>query len=187
MSEHTIERPRLPLPPRSSADTTGEVRETLATLESLDNRKLILRTLANSDTAFQPFVRFTGRLLRGEHLPRTVQEIVILHMGVRRGTRYEVLEHLVMARDSGVPEEQLDAIVRDGGAVDAELFDDPELLAVRFADEILDSRRVDPALWERVVELWGDAGGLDLILTVATWGALIPTVIESIGLTELGD
>lgn len=179
------ERQPLPLKPRTSGDTTGEVREVLTTLEKIGNPKLILRTIANSETAFAPFVRLTGRLLRSEHLPRTVQEVVILHMAARRGTRYEMLEHLVMARSSGVPEAKLDAIVRDSGAVDRALFSEDELLAVELADQVLQESRIDLTLWERGVAVWGEAGGVDLILSVATWGAMVPTVVEALGLHEL--
>lgn len=178
---------RLPLVPRTSADTTGEVRESLMVLEEIGDPKLILRTLANSDTAFQPFVRFAGRLLRSEYLPRTVQEIVILHIAVRRGTRYELLEHLVMARAAGVSEFKIEAVQRDLGAVDGSVFDRDELLAVRFADDLLSTRRVNADVWSDVVGLWGDAGGVDLILSVATWGAMIPTIIEAFGLRELAE
>lgn len=176
----------LPLTPRTSADTTGEVSEALKILEGIGNPKLILRTLANSETAFRPFVRLCGQLMRSEHFPRPVQEVVILHLALRSGTNYELQEHLPMARGAGVPEEHIQALLRDNGAVDTGVFGEPELLAVEFADTLLRERRIDLSLWDRVLAHWGEAGGIDLILTVGTWGALVPTVIDALGLHDLG-
>lgn len=176
----------LPLTPRTSADTTGEVREALTILEDIGSPKLILRTLANSETAFRPFVRLCGQLMRSTHFPRPVQEVVILHLAVCDGTHYELMEHLPMARSAGVPEEQIEALLRDAGAVDTDVFGEPELLAVEFADTLRRERRIDLPLWDRVVAHWGEAGGIDLILTVGTWGALVPTVVDALGLYDLG-
>lgn len=176
----------LPLTPRTSADTTGEVRDALTILEDIGDPKLILRTLANSETAFRPFVRLCGQLMRSAHFPRPVQEVVILHLALRDGTHYELMEHLPMARGAGVPEEQIQALLRDEGAIDPDVFGEPELLAVEFADTLRRERRIELPLWERVVAHWGEAGGVDLILTVGTWGALVPTVIDALGLYDLG-
>lgn len=180
------QRTPLPLRPRSSADTTGEVSESLKILEEIGNPKLILRTLANSETAFRPFVRLTGQLLRSTHLPRPVLEVLILHMALRTGTNYELEEHVPMARAAGVPEQQIEALLRDSGAVDGSVFGERELLAVEFADTLLTQRRIELPLWERVVAQWGEAGGIDLILAVGAWGALVPTVIDALGLYHLG-
>lgn len=175
---------RLPLAPRSAADTTGTVSEMLSTFEGLGKANLIMRLLANSDTAFEPFVHFGGRLLRGAHLPRQVQEVVILHVAARRGSRYVVLQHLDVARTSGVSEPKLDAIIRDAGATDAAVFDHDELLAVAVADQVARAKGIDRQLWQRVVEAWGEAGGVDLILTAVHWGAMVPAIVDAFGLYD---
>lgn len=177
-------RERLPLAARTSADTTGTVSEMLSTFEGLGKANLIIRLVANSETAFEPFVHFGGRLLRGAHLPREVQEVVILHVAARRGSRYVVLQHLDAARSSGVPQSKLDAIARDAGADDAGVFDPDDLLAVGLADQVASAGGVEPDLWRKVVARWGEAGGVDLILTVAYWGAMVPTIVDAFGLYD---
>lgn len=180
----TNARQRLPLSVRTAADTTGEVQELLTKFEQRGKVPLMVSLLANSDTALEPFTRLGVRLMGGEHLPRPVQEVVILHVAVRRGSHYELVQHLDIARSVGVPESKVEAVVRDSGAVNKTIFDDDDLLAVELADQVLESRHIDHTLWSRVVAMWGEAGGVDLILTVAFWGEMAATIIDSLGIYD---
>lgn len=177
--------PRIPLRPRTAADTEGEVQRVLDKLDRAQINKKVVRILANSPTGFRPFVLLTTGLLSSPHLPRLDQEIVILHLAVRRGTQYEWAEHAPMAIEAGATAGQVEAIERDRGAVDRELFTDAQLLAVAVADEVVDERSLDPGTWDRAVAVWGEAGALDLLMSVAVWGAFVPTVLEGLGLVGL--
>jgi 4-carboxymuconolactone decarboxylase len=177
--------PRIPLRPRTAADTEGEVQRVLEKLDRAGINKKVVRILANSPTGFRPFVLLTSGLLTSAHFPRLDQEIVILHLAARRGTPYEWAEHVPMGRESGVTEEQVAAIERNQGAVDRELFTDAQLLAVAVADEVIDERSLDPRTWSRAVGVWGEAGALDLLMSVAVWGAFVPTILDGLGVVSL--
>jgi alkylhydroperoxidase family enzyme len=178
--------PRLPLRQRTSADTTDDVQRVLGKLDASGVNKKIIRVLANSPTAFRPFVLLSTGLLTSQFFPRPVQEVVILHLAARQRTQYEWEEHVPMATESGVSAEKIEAVRRDGAARDEGVFNKDELLAVAVADEILDTESLDPALWADAAALWGDEGGLDLLWTVAVWGGLVPTLIKAIGLRSIG-
>lgn len=173
-----------PFPQRTGADTTGDVSRVLSKLDAAGINKRIIRTLANSPTAFRPFMLLSTQLLASEFFPRLDQEIVILHLAAQRDTQYEWEEHVPMALESAVTQQQVDAIARDGAAVDQTVFTDDQLLAVAFADELTQHQHVAPATWQRVIGRWGEQGGLDLLMTVAVWGALVPTIIEGLDLVH---
>ena len=173
-----------PLGPRTAADTDGEVARVLQKLHDGGHNKHIIRILANSATGFRPFVLLTTRLLSSQHYPRLDQEVLILHLAARRATQYEWEEHVPMAIESGVTQDQCDAIERDGGAIDTKLFTPDQLFAVGFADQVIEQRQVDTTTWARAIESWGEEGALDLLMSIGVWGALIPTLIEALGLVH---
>jgi hypothetical protein len=172
----------VPLPARSVDDTEAEVRRVLAKLDAAGARQRLLRVLANSATGFRPFVLLTSSLLSGPHLPRRIQEIVILHLAARHQVRYEWEEHVPMALAAGVPESLVLSIQRSRGVDDDPLFSAPELLAARFADQVLAGCPLGGQRWDAAVREWGTEGALDLLMTVAVWGALVPALVTGLGL-----
>ena len=172
------------LGPRTAADTEGEVARVLQKLDDGNITKYVVRMLANSPTAFRPFVLLTSRLLTSEYYPRLDQEVVILHLAARRGTQYEWEEHVSMGLESGVTQAQIDAIERDGRASDTQLFTADQLFAVDFVDQLIDNKQVDTDMWVRAIQLWGQEGAMDLLMTIGVWGALVPTLIEGLGLVH---
>lgn len=169
----------LGLPCRSAADTSGEVARVLTKLEANGARMKLLRVLANSPSGFRPFVLLTTGLLSSDHLPRTVQEVVILRLAVRLGCQYEWEEHVPMAVAAGIDEAIIGAISR--GSEEQRLSPE-ELLAAAFADDVMDLGTVTTDRWNATVETWGTEGALDLLMTVAVWGAMVPTLVGGLGL-----
>jgi hypothetical protein len=168
---------------RSVDDTAGEVQRVLAKLDAAGAHMTLLRLLANSATGFRPFVLLTSGLLSSHHLPRRIQEVVILHLAARGGIQYEWEEHVPMAHAAGVAEELVAKIGAQGGVAEGdEDFSVSELLAVRFADEVLGGASVAGERWNAAVATWGAEGALDLLMTVGVWGAMVPTVITGLGL-----
>jgi 4-carboxymuconolactone decarboxylase len=175
------ERQRLPL--RTSADTEGDVQRVLSKIEATGQNLKILRALANSPSAFRPFVLLANGLLRSSPFPAVSREVVILHLAARRGTTYEWEEHVPMAATAGVTPAQVEALARLQ-PLGSELFSESDLLAVQIAEQVIDEHHLDDGLWEAAVGMWGAEAALDLLLTVGWWGAFVPTVIEALGLTS---
>jgi alkylhydroperoxidase family enzyme len=180
-----VERVGSPLAPRTAADTDGDVQRILTKLDAAGINKHIMRLLANCSTAFRPFTLLTTSLLSSVHYPRLDQEVVILHLAARRSTQYEWEEHVPMALESGVHQAQIDAIERDRGAIDTDQFTADQLLAVELADQLIDNARIRTETWSRAVDTWGTDGTMDLFMSVAVWGAFVPTVIEGLGLVHV--
>ena len=174
--------PRLDLPLRTAADTEGDVSRVLGKLEGSGKDLRILRVLANSPGMFRPFVLMADALLRRSKLPAKEREVVIMHLAAQRGVPYEWAEHVPMAAEAGVSDEQL-AALSSGTLDDLTLFSPTEQLSLRAAREIADGA-LSEARWNELNDAIGEGAALDLLLTVAWWGAFVPMIIETVGLVS---
>src|SRR4051794_17112119 len=177
------------LEPRTSADTAevaelADASRTLAKLEATGSANFITRVLANSPNGFRPYVLMSNGLLNKAALPATVREVVILALAQRRGTRYEWWEHEDMSDAAGVSDAQRAAIAR-GRLDDASLFSEEERFAMAVGLQLGQGHGIDDDDWGTARRWWGDAGALDLVLTVGWWGGFVPTVIEALRLDDL--
>jgi alkylhydroperoxidase family enzyme len=168
------------LQPRSSADTEGDVQRILGKLESTGNDLRVVRYVANSSTAFRPFILLSDALMSKSRLPAAVREAVVLHLAIKKANAYEWHEHQRIGRAAGITDNQLDAI--RNGRLDGDLFSEQQLLAVAIADEILAGAGLSRARWEAAIAAWGIEGAMDLMLSVGWWGGLVPLLLESLDL-----
>jgi alkylhydroperoxidase family enzyme len=174
--------PRIDLEPLRSSDAEGEVQRVLSKLEATGNDLKILRVLANSQPAFRPFVLLSNALMNLSALPPEDREVVILHLAARRDVPYEWKEHVPMSDAVGITDEQRELI--SAAQYEGDSFSDAQRLAVRVADEIIEERSLAEETWVKACRTWGRTSSLDLVLTVAWWGAFVPTIIEAIGLKD---
>ncbi len=176
-----------PLRLRSSKDTEGDVQRVLAKLEARGLDETIVRLVANSPNVFRPFVLLADALLTKATLPAADREVLILHLATRLGVAYEWSAHEEVAAQAGVAPAQRAALRRAGGASDdAELFTPSQRLALRLADELLETGGWSSVAWTQAVDAWGREAALDLVFSVAWWGAFVPTVIGAMGLRPSG-
>lgn len=164
--------------PRASSDTEGDVQRVLARLDADANDKLLLRLVANSAHSFRPFVLFSDSLITKAELPGEIRELVILHLAAVAETAYEWFEHVPMSRAAGVTDEQRAAIgagMLDGFAADVRL-------ALRLADVLAAGGKLTDDDWEAAQAAFGAVGAIDLLFTVAWWGAFVPTVLRGLDL-----
>ncbi len=177
----TVPDPFLELPLRTSNDTTGDVQRVLRKLEEMGKCLKIHRILANSSATFRPFILLLSSLLLDAALPEQDREVVVLHLAARRGVNYEWDEHVPVSAEAGISDALREAL-RDGTLDHLSGFSNAQRLALEVADVIMSEQVLSKDLWKRASQTWGDEGALDLVLTVAWWGAFIPTIIEAIGL-----
>jgi alkylhydroperoxidase family enzyme len=180
--ETQMSDPRLDITPLRSEDADGEVARVLSKLEASGNNLKILRVLANGENVFRPFVLLSNALMNKSSLSAADREVVILHLAAQRDVPYEWKEHVPMSDAVGITEDQRKLIL--SGTIGADDFTPSQLLAVRAADEIISGRSLSEATWAQARDTWGQDGALDLVVSVAWWGAFVPTIIEAIGLQD---
>jgi 4-carboxymuconolactone decarboxylase len=96
-------------------------------------------------------------------LDNRVRQVVILTVGAVWNSPYELYAHSAEARQAGLPDEVIEALV--AGQIPAQLSDD-ENLAARFAQQLTVERRVDAALYAEAERAHGQRGLVDLTLLV---------------------
>jgi len=165
---------------RSSADTEGDVERVLGKLEARGTDLRVVRYVANSPTAFRPFILLSDALISKATLPAAVREAVVLNLAIKRGSAYEWYEHERMALAAGLTAAQLDAIRT--GSLGSNLFSDEQRLGVAIAEEMLAGAGLGRPRWEAAISAWGVEGAMDLVLSVGWWGGLVPLLLEALAL-----
>lgn len=165
---------------RSSADTEGDVKRILGKLETTGNDLRVVRYVANSSTAFRPFVLLSDALISSSTLPAAVREAVVLHLAVTKQSAYEWYEHQRIGRAAGLDDSQLEAI--RAGKEEADSFSEAQLLAIAVADEMMAGGGLGRSRWEAAIAAWGIEGAMDLVLSVGWWGGLVPLLLEALDL-----
>lgn len=172
--------PRLsPLPP---ADWPPEMRDALAALrpprprhpfpEPRDDRPKglnVLGTFARHPELARAFHTFNGHVLFATTLGTRQRELLVLRVAHRRRCEYEWLQHVVLARDLGIADDEI-AAVRSGP--DAPGWDDEEALLLRAVDELLDDARIGDATWAGLAEHLDERQLMDLVFTVGAYDLL---------------
>jgi alkylhydroperoxidase family enzyme len=173
---------------RTSADSDGDVQRVLAKLEEKGLANIITRLMANSPTAFRPFVLMASALMGAGALPGPDREAVILDLASRAKLDYEWFEHVPVARREGFSDEQVRALeAGDPLSDEHHLFTASQLLGIRIARTLVDGQALPVEDWEAARSTWGLEGAFDLLLSVAWWGGYVPTVIRGLDLAPSQD
>lgn len=106
-------------------------------------------------------------LLRGEHLPHRLRELVIMRLGWATGSTYEWTQHWRIAMGLDVTEEELMAL-RDWPATD--VFGAAEQAVLRAVDDVLVRGAISPSTWQECRAHVGDDDALlELVAAIGTW------------------
>jgi 4-carboxymuconolactone decarboxylase len=109
------------------------------------------------------FVDFIEAEARSTSLDNRVRQVVTLAVGAVWNSPYELYAHSAEARQAGLPDEVIEALV--AGGIPDQLSDD-EKLAARFAQQLTAEHRVDAALYAAAERAYGQRGLVDLTLLV---------------------
>ena len=125
----------------------------------------VLGVLMHSPDTFGPLLEYwvTGKEKMG--LSVREQELVILRMGCQYRSNYVWKHHVLVAREFGVDDTELDGVRR--GVYDSFIPRERALLAL--TDEMVDQRTVTPASWAHHRPALRDGDLVDLIELVAQY------------------
>lgn len=94
----------------------------------------IFRMLGHADTAFIPWLRFGTALLDPAGFDARLRELAILRVAkLTPGAEYEWTQHVAIARQTGLGDEQIAALEQGGDGP----FDDDERLILDFTDQVV--------------------------------------------------
>ena len=155
--------PTIPLP--NDDDLPPAIRETLANLPPAN----VFRMMANAPASFQPFIDFAMSILLASDFDRRKREIAVLRVAHATKANYEWVQHVLIAKQLGVTEDEIEKIGVDGPVT---TLDEEGNLLCRVADEISRDVRLSDEALERVLDRYGVQQATELILCVSYFNML---------------
>jgi alkylhydroperoxidase family enzyme len=148
--------------------------------ELLENAPLSLfGMVANAEGAFRPWLRYSAALLTRLELDPLLRELAILQVAHLVDSPYEWVQHVVITREVGGSDAQIEAIERDR-ETDSSLSEDQQLL-LRFAREVIVDGSASEAAVADMAARIGVRGVIELLLVIGHYMA-IARLIATAGL-----
>lgn len=142
------------------------MREALEVLPPLN----IFRMLAHADSAFIPWLGFSGTLLAQLELDPKLRELAILLVAARTGAHYEWVQHVGISEALGVTTAQIAAIER--GDLEAVCLNPDAQLVLRFASQVLEWPRADDETFAALTNRFPPRQIVELLLAIGTYHML---------------
>ena len=140
----------------------------------------VFRTLAIHPRLMRSWLPFAGRLLQGSSLPARDRELVILRSAARCGSDYEWGQHVAMARDAGLSDDEIRR-----AAVGPDGWPPWEAALVRAVDELLDDHCVTDGTWSLLAERYGPEQLLEVTMLAGHY-AMLAGALRSAGVVTEG-
>ena len=147
--------PRIsPLPPK---EWPKEYRAAMAALRppnprhqnlSTENRPKglnVLGTMAHHPALAQAYFTFNGHVLLATTLTERQRELIIMRVAAVRKSGYEWAQHLFVARDVGLTDEEIGRI---GYGPDAPFWSELDAAMLRAVDELVEDACISQPTWE---------------------------------------
>lgn len=141
-----------------------------------------LGTYAHHPALARAWFTFNGHLMMATTLTLRQREILVLRVATLRKCSYEWAQHVVVARDVGLTD---DEIARVTLGPDAPFWDPFEAALIRAVDELIADGAISDETWDVLAAELDTQQLMDLIFTVGAYEAL-SMLMRSFGL-ELDD
>ena len=143
----------------------------------------VIKRLANSSAHFRPLVLYTNSLLSDASVPTRLRELVILRLSATVQSHYIHMEHLQIARNEGISEEEIRFAVLELDETPASLSA-AELAALAFAGR---TRSDDPQMRDieraSLQDELGAEAPIEVMFICSYWGGMMPVFIAALGLS----
>jgi alkylhydroperoxidase family enzyme len=151
-----------------------------ATREILENAPLSLfGMVAHADSAFRPWLRYGAVLLTQLELDPLLRELAILQVAHLVRSPYEWVQHVVITREVGGSDAQIEAIEHDRDGDESLTEEQQQML--RFAREVIVNGAAGEAAVKDMAARIGARGVVELLLVIGHYMA-IARLIATTGL-----
>jgi alkylhydroperoxidase family enzyme len=128
-----------------------------------------LGTLAHHPDLARAYFTFNGHLLLGTTLSERQRELVVLRVAAVRQSSYEWYQHLFVARDAGITDEEVGRVAY---GPDAPLWSQFEAALLRSVDEMIIDGGISAHTWQELAAELDARQLLDLIFTAGGYDIL---------------
>jgi alkylhydroperoxidase family enzyme len=137
----------------------------------------VLGTLAQHPALARAYHTFNGHLLFATTIEPRERELLVLRVAAVRGARYEWVQHVVLAGDVGLSDDEVAAIAV---GADAPGWSPLDAALLRAVDELLAEAEITDATWATLSETLDDHQLMDLVFTVGAYD-LVAMAFRSTG------
>jgi 4-carboxymuconolactone decarboxylase len=131
----------------------------------------VFRLLANAPHVFPGWTQMVDELFESPTFSRRMREVVILRVAQLQGSRYELSQHVGIARNAGLTDQQIDAIL-DTDHPDAAGFSDTERTALDVTTELCTTHRLRDDSFAVAQAVFGDEALTELLMIISCYYGL---------------
>ena len=126
-------------------------------------------TLLRYPALAKAFLTFNNHVSIASKLSKRIRELLILRIGWLRRSEYEFVQHMVLGRQAGLSEAELERVQF---GPDAPGWDPVEADLLRAVDELHVNARIQDDTWKRLSAHFDTAQLMDIIFTVGCYDVL---------------
>lgn len=167
--------------PRIAPLADDELSEEAATIMApmLENGRAwnVFRTMANHPPLMRRWMVFANHVLGKSTLPVRERELAILRTGWNRQAGYEWAQHIIMGRDAGLDEAEIQRIK---AGPDAEGWSALDRAILQATDELCADADITDPTWAALQTHWSDEQLMDLVFAVGQY-SLVSMALNAFG------
>lgn len=146
-----------------------EPRHTPLPTENRPKALSVLGTMAHHPALAQAFFTFNGHILLATTLTARQRELIVMRVAAVRKCGYEWAQHLFVARDCGLSDEE---IARIAYGPDAPFWSALDAALLQAVDELIEDGAISEKTWQALFLDLDKQQVLDLIFTVGAYDTL---------------
>ena len=131
----------------------------------------VFRLLANAPQVFPGWTQMVDELFESPTFSRRMREVVILRVAHLQASRYELSQHVGIARNAGLNDQQIDAIL-DNGDLAAAGFSDTERTALDVTTELCSTHQLRSDTFAAAQAVFGDEALTELLMIISCYYGL---------------
>ena len=131
----------------------------------------VFRLLANAPNVFVGWTQMVDELFDSPTFSLRMREVVILRVAHLQGSRYELAQHVGIARGAGLTEQQINAII-DTDDLDAAGFSRTERAALDVVTELCSTHRLRDDTFATAQAAFGDEALTELLMIISCYYGL---------------
>ena len=137
----------------------------------------IFRTLSNHPDLMRRWLVFGNHILGKSTFPARERELVILRIGYLCKAEYEWGQHVLIAREVGLSDEEIRAIKEGPGAA---IWNEADALLLKATDELRRDAQIGEETWQGLEQYYSPQQLMDLVFTVGQYN-LVSMALNSFG------
>jgi 4-carboxymuconolactone decarboxylase len=131
----------------------------------------VFRLLANAPNVFPAWTQMVDELFASPTFTQRMREVVILRVARLQNSAYELGQHVGLARDAGLTEQQISAIV-ETEEFEAAGFDSTERIALDVVTELCRTHRLGDDTFAKAHAVFGDEALTELLMIISCYYGL---------------